>query len=311
MPLALLGLKLQIPRQLDRSMNIILGVFLGCSFKSDIMKQAYQWLPSLLSLGLFVFVIVGVTMKYFQKIGKMDAITAFFSAAPGALNLMIFMGSSMGGKEETIALIHSFRVLLVVITVPFIFRLTGGYVPTEVITHTTASILTPIDIVFLLASAIIGYYIAKKVHLPAALMTGPLICSALFHATGLSDAEVPQIVINAAQLITGSAIGCRFRNVPFDRFIKTISIALGSSTLMLIIGTIFAFIISKIINVSFPALVLAFSPGGATAMCLVSMSLGIDIAFVSTHHLIRVWLISAMLPLLFRYIKNEAKLPTE
>ena len=80
---------------------------------------------------------------------------------------------------------------------------------------------------------------------------------------------------------------------------------------MLIIGTAFAFIISKIINVSFPALVLAFSPGGATAMCLVSMSLGIDIAFVSTHHLIRVWLISAMLPLLFRYIKNEAKLPAK
>jgi uncharacterized membrane protein AbrB (regulator of aidB expression) len=47
-------------------------------------------------------------------------------------------------------------------------------------------------------------------------------------------------------------------------------------------------------------LILAYAPGGVVEMSLVSLALGVDVAFVSTHHIARILLIVLLAPLAVR-----------
>ena len=63
--------------------------------------------------------------------------------------------------------------------------------------------------------------------------------------------------------------------------------------------------LSSLTGLSAQALLLAFVPGGLAEMCLVSMALGVDIAFVSTHHFARIVLVVILAPMAFRLVKGQ------
>ena len=64
-------------------------------------------------------------------------------------------------------------------------------------------------------------------------------------------------------------------------------------------------VISELTGLSFAALLLAFAPGGLAEMALISLALGIDTAFVSTHHLIRLSAIMLLAPVFFRILESR------
>lgn len=49
---------------------------------------------------------------------------------------------------------------------------------------------------------------------------------------------------------------------------------------------------------SLPAALLAYMPGGAPELSLVALSLGIDPAFVTAHHLLRITVLILLMPVL-------------
>ena len=51
-------------------------------------------------------------------------------------------------------------------------------------------------------------------------------------------------------------------------------------------------------------LFLAFAPGGFAEMSLISLTLGIETAFVSTHHLARLLFVVLATPLFFRFFRK-------
>ena len=51
-------------------------------------------------------------------------------------------------------------------------------------------------------------------------------------------------------------------------------------------------------------IVLAYAPGGLAEMSLIALSLGIETAFVATHHIIRIGLIVVVAPLVFTRIRR-------
>jgi hypothetical protein len=78
----------------------------------------------------------------------------------------------------------------------------------------------------------------------------------------------------------------------------------GSGVTILFIGmaAVFAGILEAWTGLPFNALLLAFAPGGLVEMTLISLSLNIDIAFISTHHVFRVIFLLLAAPLIFLWI---------
>lgn len=308
---ALAGLTPAVPHGLRIAMITVLGVLLGSAFTPDILDQLGNWVLSLLGLFVYVIAATGLVILFFRRVVRYGPVTSYFAAAPGGLTEMILVGTSMGGDERVISLVHAIRILITVFTLPFLYQLFAGYERPEGGLPPADAVLTATDIALLAAAAVVGALAAKAIRLPAYFLTGPMIGSAVIHLAGLTAAHPPPVVVGIAQVVIGAAIGSRFVGVPVRNLRDTFLAALGSTSLILATGALFAVGVSAATGIPFSSLILAFSPGGVAEMSLIAISLGRDVAFVSTHHLVRIMIVVMLAPMAFRLLRRWLPLSEE
>ncbi len=302
---ALTGAPLKGPGQLRNVMIGVLGIMLGSAFTPDALDNLGQWLSSLSVLLAFIVAVTTVVALYLVRIGGYDPISAFFSASPGGLATMVVMGGEMGGDERSIALTHSIRVMLTVLVIPFWFRFFHGYEPggLAAIFGDIGNIAGRNLMILLLCG--LGYPLARLLRLPAAPMLGPMALSVAVHLSGVTEAKPPAEIVNLAQVVIGTSIGCRFVNIPVMRVLKVLMVSAGATCFMLALAVAAALGVEAATGLPLPALWLAFAPGGLAEMTLISLAMGIDTAFVSTHHLLRVVFMVTAAPLVFALIRKR------
>ena len=298
---ALFDVSLHVPGRLRAVMVAILGVLLGSTFTPEALDRVLEWPITLASLALYLVVVTGMLYVYFRRIMGFDPATAYFSATPGGLNEMIIVGRAMGGNDRAIALVHGARILLVVLTLPFWFRYAygvgsaGGGAGTG-----TLAGLSWLDGSVLVACAIVGPMLGKLLRLPAYRLVGPMLASAAVHIAGVTGSTPPMELVAIAQVVIGSAIGARFAGSPLKWVLKIIAASIGSTSLMLGATVGFAWVLAPLSGISFAPIVLAFAPGGLAEMSLIALALGIETAFVATHHVARIAMIVIVAPLILR-----------
>jgi hypothetical protein len=304
---AIMGANVRIPSGLRWVMLSVLGIMLGSSFTPDVFERSSQWISSLATLFAFVVFAAGTVAYLLRQIAGFDAATAYFSASPGGLSEMVAVGAVMGGDERTISLMHAVRLLLTVLAVPFWFRLFQGYEP--IAQGSIGNIdwaIAPGDAIVLGLCAIAGYWAAKRARIPAPALTGPLVLSALVHLGGLTAASPPGFLTALAQVVIGTSIGCRFAGIAVREMLGTMVTGGLSTLFMLALAVVLALTVEATAGLPFAALLLAFTPGGLAEMTLISLSLGIDAAFVSTHQVVRIFFIVALFPFAFRFLTGPS-----
>lgn len=304
---SLSGVKLQVPGMLRSVMVSVLGVLLGSTFTPEVMEKASQWPVTMVSLALYIVVLTGLLYLYFTRVQHYDPVTAYFSATPGGLNEMVIAGGAMGGDERTIALVHGARVLLVVMAIPFWFRYTEGERAITTAVGPSIAGTSLIDIGILATCAVIGVLFGRLIRLPAYRIVGPMLVSAAVHIAGLTRSVPPWEIVAVAQVVVGSSVGARFSGVPLERVLKTIAASVGATAVMLATTVLFALGLSQVTDLAIAPIVLAFSPGGLAEMSLIALSLGIETAFVATHHVSRIAMIVIAAPLVFKALGVKAR----
>ena len=308
---AVAGARIAVPMGLRSIMVVILGIMLGSAFDPSILDNIGRWAISLAGLAVYILVCIALGIAYLRRIARYEAKTAFFTATPGGFNEMVLIGGALGADERTIAMSHSARVMLVVFTVPILFQIFGGLDPAaRAALDSVAVSLTPTDWI-LLTGCLVGAPIARLLKLPAAMLIGPMVLSAGLHLAGLTDAKPPFVLVAAAQVIVGSAVGGRFAGIRPRDIGRSALVALGLTALLLGTTVGFAVVISQMTGIGVRDLILAYSPGGLAEMSLVALALGGDAAFVSTHHIVRIVLIVVFAPLLYGVFRKWALRPSD
>lgn len=301
---ALAGAPLRGPQRLREVMVTVLGVMLGSTFTPEVLDRLGQWVISLASLVLFVAAVavsIGLVLHRYAGFGP---ITAFFSATPGGLIVMVLTGGALGGDERTISLMHSMRLLMTVLVIPFWFQLFHGYQPGGAAAGVGAD-MTAVDAGVLGLCAVVGYWAAKRARIPAHSLIGPMILSALVHVSGVTAAGPPVEAVAVAQVVIGTAVGCRFAGIPVRRILDVLVTGAASTVFMMGAALVCALALARATGLPFQALVLAFAPGGLAEMSLISLSMGIDTAFVATHHIVRILFLVACAPIAFRLLARR------
>jgi uncharacterized protein len=303
---AIAGVPVRVPPGLRGLMIAILGIMLGSAFSPTLLQHASEWSVSLLGLAVYIVVAAWAGVLYLRKVAGYDPVTAYFTAMPGGFNEMVLMGGAMGGNDRTIALGHSLRILLVVMTVPFAFGLLPGFDSTA--RDWTLNSLGPdwsalaLQDWALLAACGVGAPLAHWLRIPAALLVGPMLLSAAIHLAGLTAVKPPGLLVAAAQIVVGSAIGCRFAGENLQQLFAAARVAAGLTTILLLITVLMALALHLSTGQDFAALILAYAPGGLAEMSLVALSLHIDAAFVATHHIVRIVIIIIAAPIVWHLL---------
>lgn len=306
---AILGAPVFLPMRLRGVMVMVLGIMLGGAFSPAILDHLAEWTLSLASLLGYVVVTGAIGMVYFRRLAGYDRTTAFFSAMPGGLSEMVLVGDELGGDGRVISLVHSSRILIVILILPFAFQALLGYEPGDrPPAGPTLDEIPLADVAVLAACAVAGYFGAKALRLPAAALVGPMVLSAAVHLAGLTEAQPPAGLVALAQVVIGTAIGCRFAGVTPAMVGRTMAYAGGGTLGLLAVTLSFGFALNAVTGLPLPALVLAFAPGGLAEMSLIALALSLDPAFVATHHLVRIFLIMVLAPSLFRAIKRRIEM---
>jgi len=301
---ALAGRAVIVPRGLRSSMIVIIGVMLGASFTPDVIDGARQWPITIAGLFLYIALATGTLYLYFTRLLGYEPVTAYFCATPGGLSEMVLQGAAAGADDRTIALAHGARVLLVVMVIPFWFRFTEGVTTAVAGTSPTVGDVSLEDLLILAACAAAGVVVGRLVRLPAYMLVGPMLASGLVHALGVTDSSPPWQMVAIAQVVVGSAIGARFAGLAYSQLLRGIAASVGSTTLLLAMTTAFALTLAPLTGIAQAPLVLAYAPGGLAEMSLVALALGVETAFVATHHVFRIGLIVVGAPMVLRLIRR-------
>jgi membrane AbrB-like protein len=220
---------------------------------------------------------------------------------------MVLAGGDMGGDARISSMTHAARILMVVLALPFAFQLFAGYDPAlRSAAGSAASALSLQDMALLAGCGLAGYLAARALRLPAAAVVGPMILSAAVHLAGWTGAAPPGALVAAAQVVVGTAIGCRFAGASFGFIARTIRAAAGGTLVIMAVTLSIAWLLHLTTGLPAAALVLAFAPGGLAEMSLIALALSMDAAFVATHHIVRIFLIVVLAPQLYRLIARRA-----
>ena len=301
---ALSGAPVRGSRRIQTIFIPVLGIMLGSSFTPETLGQVSSWVPSVVTMLLFVVIVVAAVGVFLHKAMGFGPVSAYFSATPGGLATMVVIGGEMGGDERRIGLTHSIRIMLTVLIIPFYFRIFEGYVPGGLEPLGSFVDLSLQDAA-ILASCMLGYPLFKVLRLPSAQILGPMILSAIIHMTGLTTAKPPVEIVNVAQLVIGTGIGARFVGISVMRLYPVMVAATGGTIFMVGFAAVAALALEALTGLPFAAIWLAFAPGGVAEMTLISLALGVDVAFVSTHHLVRVVFMVIAAPVIFHFIDDK------
>lgn len=303
---SVLGARIEAPAVVVPVMTVIIGVMLGSGFSPGLIAQIQYWLVPM--AGLLVSLLLGglACFLYLRLAVGLSLPDAFFGGMPGGLVEMVIMGEQYGANGRTVALIHSSRILLVVLTLPFFVQFVSG-VSLAVPRSGGASVFsTPWQShAFLIGTGLAGVLAGRLLRLRAKYLLGPMLISALVHLTGVSDFKPPVDLLNLAQLVLGTAIGCRFSGMPRREVLRLLAYSVGFTIVLLGITASAAAAVSRISQFDFLPLLLAYAPGGLTEMSLISLALQAEVAFVATHHIFRVFLVTMSAAFLFGRIAQK------
>ena len=301
---SLTNVPLARPGRLRPMVVPVLGVMLGAGFTPDAVSRFHLWIFSLSTLLIYAAAITAATAYYLARVSRWDAPTAYFAASPGGFGAMVLLGEAMGADERRVSLIHSVRIMLTVLIIPFWFKFYEGYQPGNMTALGHVGDISLQDGALLIGCAVVGYLVASKLRLPAAQLLGPILLSAGVHLAGLTKAAPPQEVVALAQIVIGASIGCRFLGISLSQVFGVLIQAVGITVVMLSSAVGFAWGVSSVTGLPVETICLAFAPGGLAEMSLIALSLGTDVAFVAVHHMVRVMFLVSMAPVAFRILRG-------
>jgi membrane AbrB-like protein len=286
-----LGVTPAMPEPLRFFFVPVIGVSIGGAFTPQVLRDALGWWPSLLALLVFLPAALGVGFVIYHRLGGLPKSTAFFGAVPGGLIETVVLGEAAGADPRMLTLLQFLRLILCIVLVPLAFTFVTGHAVGSAsgVEMTGAGVpLHAWDVAVLTVAAVAGWGLGRLLHLPAAVMTGPILLSALAHLTGLTEAVPPGWMVTLTQLVVGTSLGARFAGLPRGTLPLALRLASLNAAAALALALVFAAILAPVVGEPPAAVFLAFAPGGLAEMSLVALSLQMSVVYVTAHHVVRI-----------------------
>ncbi|WP_428516106.1 AbrB family transcriptional regulator [Roseovarius sp.] len=296
----------RFPPQLRLVFISIIGLMIGAQVTPDLFGEASRLAISFLALTLFVVVAHAYGYAILRFIGGYDRPTAFYGSAPGGLFESIALGEEAGADPARLTLQQFLRIISVVTLLPIGLSLWVGHPVGSSSGVTLARGDVPWQAFpYIAVAGGTGLALGQLLRLPAKQLTGPLAVAAVLSLTGLYHVDVPQWLVNVAQIVVGTALGMRFSGLSGGLVLRGMGLTILCVGGMMGLAIIFALALMQALDQPFDVLLISFAPGGVTEMSLVALSLSANPAFVTLHHIFRILITVVSLGLSASFLRRK------
>jgi uncharacterized protein len=285
-----------------RLMRTVLGVAIGASITPALYSRLPAMAGSVALVPVFVLAIGLVGYPYFRRLCGLDRVTSYYAAMPGGLQDMLVFGEEAGGDVRALSLIHATRVLAIVSLMPFLLQGVWG-LDLSSRPGLDASEVPLSEMVLMAVCAIAGWKGGERIGLFGATILGPMILTAAASLSGLLAHRPPAEAILAAQFFIGLTVGTKYRGLTLRELTRTVLAALGYCGILVLFSAVASFAVVRLGMAPAQEALLAFAPGGQGEMAILAIVAGADIAFVVTHHLVRMVVVILGAPIFARWLK--------
>lgn len=301
---ALAGVPLKGYKPLNDGMRTVLGVAVGATMTPAVIATFPAMWPTLLLVPVMVAAIGVLGVPYFRRVWGYDFATAYYSTMPGGLQDMLVFGEEAGGNVRTLSLIHATRVLVIVVTLPFILKEIWA---ADLSNPPGAPLVTVPwhELALMVACAAFGWWGAKRIGMFGASILGPLIVTAVAAMSGVLENRPPAEAIWAAQFFIGMTIGAKYAGITMAEVRRDLAAGIGFCVILIILTVIFVELIYALELAPGQEALLAFAPGGQAELTVLALIVGADVAFVVAHHVLRIFVVILGAPLAARLFDGK------
>ena len=304
MAAALAGAPVDVPMWLRANFLVLVGLFLGESFDGVTLDQVARWPVSLAGAILYVPVAGGAAYLFYRFAVRQGVLTAVCSAIPGGLTAVVILSAELGGDERSVALSQSLRIALVIFAAPLVaFGLLGFATPEPAFLDARPGV-SAAGFALLMAGALATTWALGRAGMPIPFLIGPILASAGLRMGGLVEGALPGWIVEAALVVTGASIGCRFRGTPLHLWLGVAAATVGGTAILMAVTAVFAAAVSGLTGVGYFAALLAYAPGGVAEMSLIALAIDADPGFVALHHVVRIGFILIAVPLFAAWLRR-------
>ncbi|WP_051341164.1 AbrB family transcriptional regulator [Azospirillum halopraeferens] len=283
---ALAGLPLHLPNPLSTAAFIMLGLTMGTGVTPDTLHRMATWPLSMVLLAASMVGCLVLCSLWLERVHGWDRATARFAAIPGALGPVLVLAAESRADLMRVALAQSLRLFTLVAVMPRVLEALAA-APAGGVPAVADAGSEPLELVLVGAACTATAAVFHRLRAPGGVMMGAMLASAVLYGSGIASHRLPDWLLTVSFVVTGAVIGVRFRGVTPRALLGALRPSLESVGLALALTAAFAAAGSALLGLPFGQLWLAYAPGGVEAMTIVAFALGLDVAFVATHHVVR------------------------
>ena len=301
---ALAGARLQGMGQVSTAARTILGVAVGASITPALLGQIPNMAASVALIPLYILLIGGAGVPFFQRICGFDRVTSYYAAMPGGLQDMVVFGAEAGADVRALSLIHATRVMIIVVLAPIVLTKVYGVALTQPI-GAAATTLPVHEMLIMALAAFVGWKGGERIGLFGASILGPMIVTAALSLLGIIHVRPPAEAILTAQLFIGLSIGVHYVGVTLHELRRDVLAGIAFALLLAVLTALFTALVTGF-GIAPPIEVfLAYAPGGQAEMTVLALVAGADLGFVIVHHLTRIVLVIIGAPIVARFLRPK------
>lgn len=239
------------------------------------------------------------------RLTRCDGTVAFFASMPGGPAEMALLAERWGAPGAPVIFAQTLRIVFIVLLIPAGLVFVAGLELPEV---RQAAEVNTLGLVALYALAAGGTYVMARAGVPNCNFLGPLAVAALISMFGFHLSGVPIWLLSAGQVILGIALGSKFTREQFRRDAVFARASVITTAVLLLQCGLIAFGIWLLFGErAFPSYLLATAPGSVTEMALTAKLLGQGVAMVTAYHLVRIFIVIPLAPLLYRLFRHQLR----
>jgi membrane AbrB-like protein len=289
MALSLAGAPVRLIRWGRPVGTLVVGAATGLQFTATVVAKLVTMLIPIIAAAFLSSLIGAIGGLIYMRLTGIDRTTAFFATVPGGVVETLTVAPQYGGHVEPIMVAQTTRVALIVVFAPFLVISFAGSGAQNPLLGVPVAPWLPLIALFAVAGSIA--WLLSRTRAPNAWLMTPLFFGAALSNLGWIEGRMPDVLIIAAQVVIGTALGAQFR----PEFLTRLHRLLAASVVVVVFaaGTmaLIGAAIGRLLGYPVPTMVLAVAPAGIAEMVLTGKVLGLDATVIAGFQLARILIV--------------------